>query len=227
MGQIQDGATVYGSDGEKIGNVSEIGPNYVVVSKGIFFPKDIYIPESAITDTADDGLTVDATKDSIEGMGWDAAPEAAPDTASAYERETAATGQTDVRASDGERIELREEQLQAGTRPVQTGEVRLSKDVVEEEQSIDVPVHHEEVEIQRTRVDRPADSADAFSEQQVSVPVMAEEVEITKEPRVVEEVAVGKTAHQETQQVSEPVRREELDVEHEGDIAPASDRTRE
>lgn len=182
-GRIQDGSTVYGSDGEKIGTVSEIGPTYVVVSKGIFFPQDIYIPESAITDTAEDGVTVNATKDSIEGMGWDAAPaseaasEAAPDTASAYDREASATGQTDG-AGDVERIELREEQLEASTRPVQTGEVRLSKDVVEEDKSLDVPVQHEEVEIQRTQVDRPADSADAFTEQQVSETFRREELDV-------------------------------------------------
>ncbi len=44
VGQIQNGWDVYGSDGDKIGDVGNLGPNYVLVMKGFLFTKDIYIP---------------------------------------------------------------------------------------------------------------------------------------------------------------------------------------
>jgi Domain of unknown function (DUF2382)/Heat induced stress protein YflT len=54
-------------------------------------------------------------------------------------------------------VQLREEELQARKTPVETGEVRLGKDVVEERKSVEVPVTREEVYVERRPVDRPAD----------------------------------------------------------------------
>src|SRR5207248_2118422 len=48
-----------------------------------------------------------------------------------------------------QRVRLREEQLRAQKQPVETGEARLRKDVVSEQQSMDVPVTHEEVYVER------------------------------------------------------------------------------
>ena len=50
-------------------------------------------------------------------------------------------------------IELSEEKLDVNTNEVQTGEVNVSKNVVEERESVDVPVEHEEVVIERHAVD--------------------------------------------------------------------------
>lgn len=45
-----------------------------------------------------------------------------------------------------------EERLQVGTETVQTGQVRLRKYVVTEDQQVVVPVRHEEVRIERRPV---------------------------------------------------------------------------
>ncbi len=50
---------------------------------------------------------------------------------------------------DEQRMKLREEQLNVQKQPVEAGEARLRKDVVSEQQSVDVPVTHEEVYIER------------------------------------------------------------------------------
>ena len=44
MSQIQTGWDVYGSDGEKVGDIADVGPDYFIVQKGFFFPTDIYVP---------------------------------------------------------------------------------------------------------------------------------------------------------------------------------------
>jgi len=59
------------------------------------------------------------------------------------------TTQQAVGTEGEQRVRLREEQLQASKQPVETGSVGLHKEVVNEQQSIDVPVTHEEVYIER------------------------------------------------------------------------------
>jgi len=74
LNRIQPGWNVYGSDGDKIGDVAEVGPNYVLVQQGWLFTTDIYIPTSAIADYQNDGIVLNTTKDNIKTMGWDQPP---------------------------------------------------------------------------------------------------------------------------------------------------------
>ena len=69
-----------------------------------------------------------------------------------------------VRAEQGATVELVEEQLRARTRPVQTGEVTIRKEVVSETRSIEVPVRREELVIERHSVDREAAKLGALFE---------------------------------------------------------------
>jgi uncharacterized protein (TIGR02271 family) len=126
---------------------------------------------------------------------------------------------TDTEMEGGEqRLKLREEQLQVQKQPVQTGEARLRKDVVEEQQSIEVPVTHEEVYIERRPGSgQPSDTPIGESET-YRVPVREEQVTTSKQAVETGEVAIGKRQYQETQQVSDTVRREEAHVEQEGDV---------
>lgn len=131
--------------------------------------------------------------------------------------DTGYTADTGVNAGyvDGDRtIDVHEEELTARTRPVERGEVRVEKDVVEEQQTLDVPVTEEEVEVTRRRVDRAVTDADhAFEEGTIEVPLRGEEVEVEKRARVVEEIDIDKTAREHTEQVSDTVRREEVHVD--------------
>ena len=58
---ISHGMDVLGADGEKVGDVADLRGDYVVVSKGFFFPTDYYIPTSAI-DSVMDGKVYLAAK---------------------------------------------------------------------------------------------------------------------------------------------------------------------
>jgi uncharacterized protein (TIGR02271 family) len=122
------------------------------------------------------------------------------------------------------RIRRHAEELRAQTQQQQVGEVRIDKDVVEEQQTIDVPVTREQVEVRRYAVDRPASEAQIVDTgDTIRVPVIGERVEVSKEAHVVEEVEVAKTARTETQQVSDTVRREEINVDQQGDVNVSDD----
>lgn len=130
---------------------------------------------------------------------------------------------TDMDRTDLDRdetIELREENLDVDTREVETGEVRIGKRVVEDTETIDVPVTHEEVTIERRPVTdrRAADGDMDFTDEEIVIPVTEEQVQIDKHAQVVEEVDVNKEQVTEQKRVSETVRREELDVDTTGNI---------
>jgi len=137
-----------------------------------------------------------------------------------YDTTAAQTGQTTDYDTAGQKIQLKEEQLQAQKQRTQAGEVGIHKDVVTEEKSMDVPLSREEVYIERHPVSEatPADSPIGEQDETYRVPVSEEQVQVTKQPVVKEEINVGKRVVQDKQQVSDTVRREEARVNRAGDV---------
>jgi uncharacterized protein (TIGR02271 family) len=216
------GAEVYGADGDKVGTVSTVYPGYIVVEKGLFFPTDYYIPMSAVASADTDRVYLNVAKDAALGRGWDTrpvdletatmgTPTATTDTFTGNDRSAA-----DRIASDEEiRIPVMEEELTATVRGQEAGAVRIQKDVVAEERTLDVPVTEERVRVERRVVDRPvsAADADAFEETVIDVPLRSETVDVQKQARVAEEVVVSKEAVQRTERVADTVRKEEVFVD--------------
>ena len=120
---------------------------------------------------------------------------------------------------DDRTMQLREEELEARKRSVESGQVRIGKDVVEEQQTLDVPVSREEIFIERRPVERHAADAGTIGEsnETIRVPVHEEQVSVDKRAVVTEEITVGKRQVQDTQQVSGTVRREEARIQQDGD----------
>ena len=127
-----------------------------------------------------------------------------------------------VEDSVEEHIELHEERLNVDKTRVQTGEVNVNKHIVEDEQTIEVPIEREEVYVERRPVERETDldttngfaTTDAYQEDgTIHIPVSEEQVEVTKKDVVTEEIVIGKRKIQDTETVSENVRREEVDID--------------
>ncbi|WP_053367352.1 YsnF/AvaK domain-containing protein [Bacillus sp. FJAT-27245] len=119
---------------------------------------------------------------------------------------------------DERTLKLREEQLDVQKERVQTGEVKVHKDVVEERESINVPVSREEVYVERREVDGyNAEAGEIGDDETIRVPIVEEKVEVTKRPVVTEELVIGKKEVQSTERVVENVKREEAHIESEGD----------
>lgn len=117
------------------------------------------------------------------------------------------------------RVERYEEDLTATKNTHYAGEVRISKDVVTEQESFEVPVRRDKVHIETRVVNRAVtDSTKAFQEGTVSMPVREEEVEVSKTVRIAEELEIGKTLVQDTERVTATVRKERVDVQEVGDL---------
>ena len=119
---------------------------------------------------------------------------------------------------EARRLKLREERLNVSKQTVQSGEVGLHKEVIEEQKNIDVPVSHEEVWVERRPYgeERPTD-APIGQDETFRVPVSQEQVVTDKQTVETGEVALGKRTVEGQQRVSDTVRREEARVETSGD----------
>jgi uncharacterized protein (TIGR02271 family) len=225
--QFAEGMDVFGADGDKVGTIVTVGTTYLVVEKGFFFPTDYYIPLAAIAriDRDDDAVWLTVSKDEALRQGWDVVPTtdvaaeaAAATTATAHVVDwtgtpAASTRGTTVMQDDNDTVvvPVHEEALTATRTPVERGAVRIAKDVVAEEQALDVPVTEEQVHVERRAVDRPVDPGeDAFQERVIEVPIRGEEVVLEKQARVVEEIELTKEAVHRTEQVRGTVRREQV-----------------
>jgi uncharacterized protein (TIGR02271 family) len=219
---IITGAEVFGADGDKVGTVAAVYPGYIVVEKGFFFPTDYYIPMSAVASADNDQVYLNLAKDAALQSGWDAQP---TDLETASYDTSLATGASTARVATDEeiRVPVMEEELTATVREQEAGAVRIEKDVVTEQRTLDVPVTEERVRVERRVVDRPvsAADADAFEETVIEVPLRSETVDVQKQARVAEEVVVSKEATQRTERVSDTVRKEEVIVDEDA-VADAS-----
>jgi uncharacterized protein (TIGR02271 family) len=120
---------------------------------------------------------------------------------------------------DDRSVQLKEERLRAAKENVKAGEVALRKEVVTEQKSMDVPVTHEEVVVERRPVEgrRPA-TGDIREGETIRVPVHEEQVRLEKQTVVTEEVSLNKRPVTETEHVAGTVRREEARVVTDGDV---------
>lgn len=147
-----------------------------------------------------------------EIAGIDAAPSAA--------REITDTGYADRRpedrsASNVDRVQLFGEVLRVHKERISRGEVRVRKDVITENQTIEVPVTREELVLERVAVspNTPASAASIGRDQEIRVPLSEETVRLEKQQVVREEVLVGKREVADVAKVSDDVRHEELRVD--------------
>ncbi len=222
--QISDGTTVYDASGEKIGTVraSDAQGGYLDVEKGWLFPKDVYIPLSAIAQSNADGVYLTLSKDDLSANTYAQPPQGGGQITQTVETTTltpqaqVATGTQATAAAGDIVVPEYEEELVAGTRQEQVGDVHLRKDVVTEQESVPVTLRREEVTVERVPVDQAVDlgtTGDAFQGQDIDVPVMGEEAVVGKQVRETEEVRLRKQAVTEQQQVSDTVRKERVVVD--------------
>lgn len=120
-------------------------------------------------------------------------------------------------------LELHKEELDITKNSVDAGEVVLSKDVVEEQKSVDVPVMHEEVVIKRTPLNNERSEAPIGSEDTIHIPVSQEQVQVNKYTVTTEEVSASKHQVEETQHVEETLKHEEAHVDTTGSVNVISD----
>src|SRR5919202_3785889 len=179
--QVRDGMDVFDADDQKVGTVADTAEGYLRVPTGFLgLGKEQYIPFSAIRSVDGEAIHLSVAKDRLDELEYAQAPMEADGeydgttvertTTTTTARETAGARRAGIEAE--QTLELREEELRARKHSVETGKVELTKEVVSEQRTIDVPVTHEEVTIERRAVDhQPSDSPLGDTGETISIPV--------------------------------------------------------
>ena len=205
-----------GSDDEDLGEVKETDGDYVIVQKGMINKEKFYIPKNMAESYDGSVLRFNISKEEVRNrfMGD------SPPVADQHSSSSSSYRDTDVRDKDtanisketDTRFPLIEERVNVSKRQ-STEEATVSKEPVTETKTVEVPVTHEEVTIEkRPPMDRKYTSitseSPVESKAEIKIPLKREEVEVTKQPYVKEEVVVKKKPVTETRQVSEEVKSE-------------------
>ncbi len=219
MNEITKGAEVYDANNEKVGKVVEAGRNSFKVEKGFIFHKDMHLPMSAVAQADGKNVRLNAAKDQIMTMGAEQLPAEGhawygTDTMSARNTTERGTAERTGRTGETKSVPIIEEELKAGVREKEGGMARVTKSVVEEQQSIDVPVQHEEVYVTERAVNRAATPEEMkMMDRDIEIPLKQQEVVTQKQAVVTGEVNVRKETVRDTERVTDTVRREEVHVE--------------
>ena len=213
---------LHDADGDKIGDVVEVNPDFVVVQASTGFlglgePRTYFVPRDQIAREDEDDWYLSIDKDDIESMSWTGTP-----SDSRYAEQWSENRVTDYETRDEAqrgrtRLVRYEEDLDVQKVSRNAGDVTVSKRVVEDTKTIDVPVRREEVHVERrpltgeATTDRVGD--DAFTDDRITMTAMEEDVEVRKVARPVEEIEITKSATEDTKRVDQTVRREEFDID--------------
>jgi uncharacterized protein (TIGR02271 family) len=110
-------------------------------------------------------------------------------------------------------IQLLGEVLRVHKERIDRGEVRVRKEVVVENQTIQVPVTREELVVERHAAGQNTPASGNIGEDEIRIPLSEERASVDKETVVREEVNVGKKPVQDVRDLSGEVRHEELVVD--------------
>lgn len=118
-------------------------------------------------------------------------------------------------------ITREEERLQPNVERVRVGDVVIRKRVVEEPATVSVRLAHDELDVQRRKLDRPLQPGEqAVTErgEETVLLVIEERLEVRRIPYVVEEVRLRRRIVHDEQQITEPVRKERFEIDVEGEV---------
>jgi uncharacterized protein (TIGR02271 family) len=198
-----------GSNDDDLGEVQEVGQTYVVTQKGTIKKEKFYIPKYLAEGYDGDVLRFKLT----EAEAKNKFVRDTPPSVQEYSRYKTPDIPKDIET----RIPVMGERLDVSKRE-STREATITKEPLTETKSVDVPVTHEEMTVER----RPAGETVSTSgykpvesRTEVKVPLKSEEVQVTKQPYVKEELSVKKKPVTETRTVTDQVRSEKVNVSEE------------
>lgn len=82
---------VSGADGETIGTIDEVHPQFLVVGKGVLRHRERYVPVGAIATVEDECVYLHVASTEIDDLGWDRLPDIAGDDTGLYDPSSNAT----------------------------------------------------------------------------------------------------------------------------------------
>jgi uncharacterized protein (TIGR02271 family) len=188
-----------GSNDEDLGEVQEVGEDYVLVQRGLINKDKFYIPKDMVESYDGEILRFSISEDAKSRFLRDSPP-------------TANEGLTAARKAEETTVPITAERLDASTRD-STRVATIIKEPITETKTVEVPVTHEEISIERRDVsEHTIEERPVQSKTETKIPLKQEEVQVTKQPYVKEEIVINKKPVTETKTITEDVITEKVTV---------------
>jgi uncharacterized protein (TIGR02271 family) len=199
-----------GKNDEDLGEVQEVGDTYILVQKGLINKEKFYIPQNEVESYSGDILRFRLSEEDIKSKYLQDSP---PLPSSAHSTNGIEENQAKQEESESSHAPLIEENLNISKREVTYKEATLIKEPVTEMKTVEVPVTHEELIVERRPPTEATTSQDELkspvtTKEEIKIPLKKEEIEVKKEPYVKEEVVIKKRRVAETKTITEEVKSE-------------------
>ena len=201
-----------GKNDEDLGEVQEVGDTYILVQKGLINKEKFYIPQNEVECYDGDILRFRLSEEDIKSKYLRDSP---PLLSSAHSTNGIEENQAKQEESESSHVSLIEEKLNISKREVTYKEATLIKEPVTETKTVEVPVTHEELIVERRPPTEATTSQDELkspvtTKEEIKIPLKKEEIEVKKEPYVKEEIVIKKRRVAETKTITEEVKSEKL-----------------
>ena len=204
-----------GKNDEDLGKVQEVGDTYVLVQKGLISKEKFYIPQSEVEGYDGDVLRFKISEDDIRSKYLGDMP---PSVSSSVDDNTNNNEEENIakqEESESTRVPLVEEKLNVSKREDTYKEATLIKEPATETKTVEVPVTHEELIVERRPPTEATTSQDELkppvtTREEIKIPLKREEFEVKKEPYVKEEAVIKKKRVEERKTITEDVKSEKL-----------------
>ena len=199
-----------GKNDEDLGEVQEVGDTYILVQKGLINKEKFYIPQNEVESYDGDILRFNLSEEDIKSKYLQDSP---PLLSSVHS--TNGIEENQAKQEESESSPLIEEKLNISKREVTYKEATLIKEPVTETKTVEVPVTHEELIVERRPPTEATTSQDELkspvtTKEEIKIPLKKEEIEVKKEPYVKEEVVIKKRRVAETKTITEEVKSEKI-----------------
>ena len=199
-----------GKNDEDLGEVQEVGDTYILVQKGLINKEKFYIPQNEVESYDGDILRFNLSEEDIKSKYLQDSP---PLLSSVHS--TNGIEENQAKQEESESSPLIEEKLNISKREVTYKEATLIKEPVTETKTVEVPVTHEELIVERRPPTEATTSQDELkspvtTKEEIKIPLKNEEIEVKKEPYVKEEIVIKKRRVAETKTITEEVKSEKI-----------------
>ncbi len=200
-----------GKNDEDLGEVQEVGDTYILVQKGLINKEKFYIPHNEVESYDGDILRFRLSEEDIKSKYL----RDSPPLLSSADSDNIEENTTNYEESESSHVPLIEEKLNISKREVTYKEATLIKEPVTETKTVEVPVTHEELIVERRPPTEATTSQDELkspvtTKEEFKIPLKKEEIEVKKEPYVKEEIVIKKRRVAETKTITEEVKSEKL-----------------
>lgn len=200
-----------GIDDYDLGEVQEIGTNYVVTQKGTINRQRFYIPKYLVEGYDGEVVRFKVSEEAAENNFARESPPSEEEYSKYKTPEISTTIET--------RIPVLSEKLEVSKTKSST-EATVIKEPILETKTLEIPITHEELVIERRAVTdtntnkkaAAAEEAVVESRTEINIPLKSEVIQVTNQPYIKEELVVKKKPVTENRTITEELRSEKVKV---------------